>query len=111
MGLSWILGGDSLAQRRETLLRRLAGRVHRDVGLSIEHGPAVEYTPQILHRLVVPSHWTGIALRDHACHVLLGLGLEPHSEAGREQELIGSWLRDDAAAVAITARSFFSSTL
>src|SRR5712691_4183117 len=98
MGLSWILGGDSLAQRRETLLRRLAGRVHRDVGLSIEHGPAVEYTPQILHRLVVPGHRTGVALRDHARHMLLGLGLEPHREAGREQEFVGSGFRDDAAA-------------
>src|SRR6266850_2425924 len=36
MGLSWMLGGNGLAQRRETLLRRLAGRVHRDVGLPIE---------------------------------------------------------------------------
>src|SRR5205809_4882560 len=93
-----VLGGDCLAQRRETLLRRLAGRVHRDVGLSIEHGPPVEYTPQILHRLVVPGHGTGVALRDHARHVLFGLGPEPHREAGREEELIGSWLRDDAPA-------------
>src|SRR6266850_1926322 len=58
MGLSWMLGGNGLAQRRETLLRRLAGRVQRYVGLSIERGPALEYTPQILHRLVVPGHRT-----------------------------------------------------
>src|SRR6267378_1365226 len=93
-----MLGGDSLAQRRETLLRRLAGRVHRDVGLSIEHGPAIEYTPQILHCLVVPGHRTGVALRDHARHMLLGLGLEPHREAGGEQEFVGSGFRNDAAA-------------
>ena len=30
--------------------------------------------------------------------MLLGLGLEPHREAGREEQLIGSGLRDDAAA-------------
>src|SRR5258708_23881747 len=93
-----MLDGDSLAQRRETLLRRLAGRVHRDVGLSIERGPAVEYTPQILHRLIVPGHRTGVALRGHARHVLLGLGFQPDREAGREEELIGSGLGDDAAA-------------
>src|SRR5881409_1008678 len=98
MGWLLVLGGDCLAQRRETLLRRLAGRVHRDVGLSIEHGPPVEYTPQILHRLVVPCHRTGVALGDHARHMLFGLGLEPHREACREEELIGSRLRYDAAA-------------
>src|SRR2546430_6348356 len=93
-----MLGSDCLAQRRETLLRRLAGRVHRDVSLSIEHGPAVEYTPQILHRLVVPGHGTGVTLRDYARHMLLGLGLEPRREAGGEQELIGSGFGNDASA-------------
>src|SRR5258708_20173943 len=92
-----MLDGDSLAQRRETLLRRLAGRVHRDVGLSIERGPAVEYTPQILHRLIVPGHRTGVALRGHARHVLLGLGFQPDREAGRADELIASRLADDPA--------------
>src|SRR2546429_506846 len=93
-----MLGSDCLAQRRETLLRRLAGRVYRDVGLSIKHGPAVEYTPQILHRLVAPGHGTGVTLRDHARHMLLGLGLEPRREAGGEQELIGSGFGNDASA-------------
>src|SRR5947207_14574357 len=92
-----MLGSDCLAQRRETLLRRLAGRVHRDVGLSVKHGPAVEYTPQILHRLVVPGHGTRVALRDHARHMLFGLGPEPHRNAGPAEEIIGSRLADAAA--------------
>src|SRR5260221_4767798 len=108
MGLSWMLGGDGLAQRRETLLRRLAGRVHRDVSLSIEHGPAVEYTPQILHRLVVPGHRAGFALRDHARHMLLGLGLQPDREAGPQPVLLGSRLRASASSRRVdTARVRF----
>ncbi len=47
---------------------------------------------------VLPAIGPLIALRDHACHVLFGLGLEPHDAAGRQQQVEGFRLRYDAAA-------------
>src|SRR5436190_2074951 len=74
--------------------------VHAEVvGVELELVSRLETLVLVhLHRLVVPGHGTGVTLRDHARHMLFRLGLEPYREAGREEELIGSRLRDDAAA-------------
>ncbi len=45
-----------------------------------------------------PAIGPRVALRHHACHVFLGSRLEPHGEAGRQQQVVGSRLGDDAAA-------------
>src|SRR5260221_10859074 len=41
---------------------------------------------------------TGCGLHHRARQMLLGLSLQPDREAGRKEELVGSGLRDDAAA-------------
>src|SRR5215470_11350949 len=91
------LGGHRLAQFRQALLDRLSRGVHDDVRLSVEHRAALEYAPQILHRLVVPGHGARVALRDDARHVLLGCRLQPHREARRQEKLVRPGLRNYAS--------------
>ena len=87
-------------QARERLLDRAAAGLEHLVRLGIERGPALEDAAQVVHRLAiagVAGHRAGVALREHAAHVLLRRRPHPHGVALGEQQAEGRRVGDDAA--------------
>src|SRR5262245_14761019 len=88
---------DQTQEFHHILLRSAAAGRKGHIGLGVKGLAAAQNGDEVLHRPRAVRHRAHVALRHHAFHVLLGCGLHPDREAGREQQLERARLGDDAA--------------
>src|SRR5262249_23137413 len=76
---------DQTQQFRQILLRCAAARRKGNFSLCVERLAAAQDRYQVLHGSRAVRHRAHVALRHHAAHVLIRVGLDPYREAGGEQ--------------------------
>src|SRR5882762_4985489 len=90
------VGSDELPKGCKALLDRASRGVDHGIRLAVERFTRSENFSQVIHGFYVASHRPHVALRDHACHMLLGRRLDPDRIAVEQQQLVGLRLRHDA---------------